>query len=251
MSLATLPRIPRTCDKMTGFRDDVKAIRSDHPLFFWGLVAVVVILFGATVAMAARIPLYRSQAAAMDGDMSQTERDMRDRILDSRARRSDLAVALMQRELRLAAMEEDTVHLALSLEDSTLTLRHGGATLRESRVTIGADSTVQAPDGRTWRLVRPLGERHVADKEVEPVWTVPEWVYVAQGQPVPPEDQRQVPGGLGEFLLRLDDGTEIHTRPSAGPFATGVKPAGFVVEDEDAMRAIFDAITAETPVYIY
>ena len=108
--------------------------------------------------------------------MTRTERDMRDRVLSTRGHAAaDVAVALMQRELRLAAMEEDaTAHLALSLEDSTLTLRHGGATLRESRVTIGADSTVQAPDGRTWRLVRPLGERHVADKEVEPVWTVPE-----------------------------------------------------------------------------
>lgn len=244
---------PETAEriKMRDFRGDVKGLRANHPVFFWGMAAFVLMLLVATVTMAVRIPLYRSQAASLDATMTEAEREARDRILDSRAQRSELAVALLQRELRLRALEENSVHLAISLEDSTLSLRHGPATLRETRVAIGADTTIVAPDGRTWRLVRPLGERHVEEKQVDPTYTVPEWVYLARGEAAPPEEERTVAGGLGDYVLRLNDGTEIHTRPESGPFATGSRPAAFIVEEEEDMAAIFDAISTETPVYIY
>jgi hypothetical protein len=183
--------------------------------------------------------------------MSETERETRDRILNSEARRSELAVALLQRELRLRALEEKAVHLAVSIEDSTLSLRNGPATLREIPIAIGPDSTVVAPDGRSWRLVRALGERRVRTKQTNPTLMVPEWVYYSRNETPPPESGRSVEGGLGRYLLRLDDGTEIHTRPQQGPFADGVQPAAFVVESDADMAAIFDAISVDTPVYIY
>lgn len=236
---------------MTDHPETVKGIRRRHPLFFWGFASVAALLLVATIAVAVRIPQYRAEARRMDTAMSETERETRDRILNSEARRAELAVALLQREIRLRTLEENEMHLAVSVDDSTLSLRHGPAVLREARIEIGPDSTVQAPDGRTWRLVRALGERHLAAMETNPTYTVPEWVYVSQGQPVPPEAERRVEGGLGRYVLRLDDGTEIHTRPARGPFAEGVRPAGFIVENESDMAAIFDALRIDTPVYIY
>lgn len=242
---------PFTCRKMPRFSDDVKSLRGDHPIFFWGVFAVTVLLLVATAAMAVRIPLYRNQAAELSGSLTDSEREIQQRILDSRARRGELALALLQREMRLRALEEDEVHLAIDLENQTFSLRHGEAVLRETPVTIGSDSTVVAPDGRSWRLVRPLGERHVEDKQRDPTFTVPEWAYVSRGETPPAQSARDVEGGLGEYVILLDDGTEIHTRPDAGPFAAGPHPGGFIVEDEDAMAAIFDAVPEDTPVYIF
>jgi hypothetical protein len=162
-----------------------------------------------------------------------------------------LAVALLQRELRLKALAEKSVHLAVSIEDSTLSLRNGPASLREMRVVIGPDTTVTAPDGRSWRLVRALGERHIARKETNGTLLVPEWLYYSRNEPVPAESARRVEGGLGRYTIRLDDGTEIHTRPTQGPFATGARPAAFIVENEADLAAVFDAISIDTPVYIY
>ena len=51
-------------------------------------------------------------------------------------------------------------------------------------------------------------------------------------------------------MIRLDDGTEIYSRPSAGPFARGIKPGSFVATAHD-LATIFDALGEETPVYIY
>lgn len=227
-----------------------RGLRRDHPVFFWGTTAIVLLLVAASAAVAARIPRYRGEAAAIDARMSATEKATRDEVLRSQAARSRLAVALLRREMRLKANEEEGLHLAVSLEDSTLSLRHGAATLRSVKVAVGGDSTVTAPDGRTWRMVRGLGERHVAEKRARPPLVIPEWVYVGAGEPVPAEAERTVEGGLGRYVLVLDDGTEIYSEPAAGPFRDAVKPAAFRAAERD-LAAIFDAVREDTPVYLY
>lgn len=235
---------------MADSRRSLGELRRDHPVFFWGILAVVVLLISATAAVAIRVPQYQREAAQLDERMDETEKETRDRILDARTRRSGLAIALLQRELRLKALEEKRIHLAISIEDSTLALRHGPATLRQVPVEIGADSVIRAPDGRTWRLIRALGERHLDEKQTNPTVTIPEWVYVSRNEPVPAEEARRVEGGLGRYVLRLDDGTEIYSVPKSGPFAGSVKPGGFMVAEKD-MAAIFEAVKGETPVYIF
>lgn len=235
---------------MAESRRSLADLRRDHPIFFWGILAVVVLLVSATTAVAIRVPAYQREARVLDERMDETEKETRDRILDSRTRRSQLAIALLQRELRLKALQEKGLHLAIDTQDSTLALRHGPATLREVPVQIGADSVIRAQDGRTWRLIRALGERHLEEKETSPTVTIPEWVYVSRGEAVPAAEARRVEGALGRYVLRLDDGTEIYSTPEAGPFAGGVKPGGFMAAERD-LAAIFEAVGADTPVYIY
>jgi hypothetical protein len=236
---------------MSERRYTLATLRREHPFYFWGTLTVMVLLLGSTALVASRIPQYRAETAHFDQMMDQEERATRDRILDSQTRRSELALALLQREMRLKAMEAKGMHLAISTEDATLSLRHGSVTLREVPVAIGGDSIVQAPDGRTWRFVRALGERHIREKVVGATYTIPEWVYISRGERVPSEQQRALRGGLGQYRIRLDDGTEIYSRPGDGPFSEGVKPAAFMVERDADLRAIFDAIRVDTPVYIY
>lgn len=225
-------------------------LRQDHPGFFWGILGVILLLLIASVAVLWRVPRYQRDAAVIGSQMSARERATRDQILDTRSRRASLAVALLRRELRLQSLEQKGLHLAIDTEASTLSLRHGGATLREVHVGVGRDSTIQAPDGRSWRFVRAVGERKLAEKETDPDDPIPEWVYISRGQPVPPESERRIEDGNGHYLLLLDDGTEIYSRPDHGPLAEGTKPGGFVVSETD-LAAIFDAVGIDTPVYIY
>jgi hypothetical protein len=225
-------------------------LRRDHPVFFWGTLGVILVLLSASAAVAARVPEYRRDARVLDRQMSERERATRDRVLESRSRRTALAIALLRRELRLKAMQQKGLHLAVNTEESTLALRHGAATLREVHLEVGRDSIVHAPDGRTWRFVRAVGERRLAEKEAGSDEPIPEWVYISRGVPVPPEAERRVEGGNGKYILHLDDGTEIYSRPEAGPLAEGVKPGDFVASEDD-LRAIFDAVSVDTPVYIY
>jgi hypothetical protein len=214
------------------------------------MTAVVALFVAATAVVAVRIPRYRSETTEIQSLMSAQEKATQDRVLNSRARRSDLAVALLQRELRIKALQQKGFHIAIDTKDSVMYLRSGRAVLRQVKVAIGPDSTVTSRDGRTWRMVRALGERELDRKEDSPPLTVPEWVYVSQGRPVPPDEERRVEGGLGAYVLTLDDGTQIYSQPQAGPFKDTVIPGAFMVRGRD-LAAIFGAIKPGIPVYIY
>lgn len=231
-------------------RPSNRGLRREHPLFFWGTLAVVGLFIAAAAVVASRVPRYRAETEHFNSQLTAAQRATRDSLLQHQQKRTQLAVAVLRRDMRIRSLENKKRHLAIVLEDSVLELRHGRATLRRARLTIGPDSTIRAPDGRTWRLVRPVGERKIADKQNTPTYTIPEWVYVSRGQPVPPEGERRVRGGLGTYVLRLDDGTEIYSQPSAGPLAETVKPAAFMARARD-LAAIFDAVGEDTPVYIY
>jgi hypothetical protein len=224
--------------------------RKEHPVFFWGAVALAALFVLGSVAVALRVPHYRGEIAELNQTMTVTQRATRDSLLAARYRRTRLALAVLRRDLRIRSYENRKRHLAISIQDSVLELRQGSATLRRAHIGIGRDTTIRAADGRVWRLVRPLGERHVDALLQSPDYPIPEWVYVARGQPVPPPEQRRTPGALGAFVIQLDDGTEIYSRPSSGPFAEGVKPGAFVANARD-LEAIFGAVGEDTPVYIY
>jgi hypothetical protein len=222
----------------------------EHPVFFWGILLVIILLLLATGWVARRIPEYRQTAAEYERELSTAERATRDRLLASSSQRAELTIALIQREHKLRAVTAKGLHLAINLSDSTLSLRHGPATLRKVPVHIGSDSVIQASDGRTWRFVHPLGERSIVSKAVAPVYTIPEWVYVSRGDPVPPEAERRVEAGLGRYVLNLEDGVAIYSTPERGPLREGTVPASFRVRESD-LASIFDAVPTETPVFIY
>lgn len=224
--------------------------RKAHPVFFWGMLTLIALFAAASAVVATRVPIYQQEMAELNARMTEAERATRDRVLQSKAERGEMALALLQREVRIKQLEQKKIHLAINTQDSTMSLMHGPATLRRAKVVIGPDSVVRAPDGRTWRFVTALGERTLMEKQRNEVYEVPEWVYLSRGEPVPPPEERRVPGGLGSHVLVLSDGTEIYSEPETGPLKGSVKPGSFMVRGRD-LTAIFDAIRLDTPVYIY
>jgi hypothetical protein len=232
-----------TAPRRTGFM-------AKHPVFFWGTVSLIALLVIAAAAVGIRIPRYNREADEIASRMTAEQRRTRAALMAQRQQRTQLAVAVLQRDLRIKSLETRQRHLAVVLKDSVLELRQGRATLRRAKLSIGPDSIVRAPDGRTWRFVRGMGERHIAQRRQNPTITIPEWVYVSRGRPVPPEGERRVAGGMGSYVITLDDGTEIYSQPHAGPLKDVVIPAGFMAQARD-LGAIFDAVKEDTPVYIY
>ena len=231
-----------TASPKTGFR-------AEHPAFFWGAVALIAVFVAAAVVVGVRIPRYHQEASDITARMSQAEKQTQAEILGHRQKRTQLAVALLQRDMRIRSLQTKGVHLAVVLKDSVLELRQGRAVLRRVKLSIGPDSTVKAPDGRTWRFVRGVGERHVAKKEQGATVLIPDWVYASR-QPVPPEGDRRVAGGMGSYTITLDDGSVIYSRPQAGPLKDAVIPGSFMTSARD-LDAIFPVVKEDTPVYIY
>lgn len=224
--------------------------RREHPVFFWGTAALIALLVIGSLAVGMRIPRYNREADQITSRMTAEQKRTQAELTQNRQRRTQLAVAVLQRDMRIKSLETKQRHLAIVLADSMLELRQGRATLRRAKLSIGADSIVRGQDGRTWRFVRGVGERHIARLAQNPTITVPDWVYVSRGQAVPPEGDRRVAGGMGAYVITLDDGTTIYSQPGAGPLKDAVIPAGFMAQARD-LAAIFDAVKEDTPVYIY
>jgi hypothetical protein len=256
--LHRFPCLQPNCNQLNDFAtvtmDDSaprrEGFRREHPVFFWGSVALISLFVIAAAGVAYRIPRYQKEAAQIAQRMTAEQRRTRDELLEHRQKRTQLALAVLQRDMRIKSLETNKRHLAIVLKDSTLELRQGRATLRRAKLSMGRDSIVRAPDGRSWRFVQGVGERHIAHREQNPTITIPDWVYVSRGQPVPPESERRVAGGMGAYVITLDDGTRIYSQPTAGPLKDAVIPAGFMAQARD-LASIFDAVGEDTPVYIY
>lgn len=224
--------------------------RREHPVFFWGTVALISLFVIAAAVAVKRATDYSTDAEQIAQRMTEEQRRTRDELLSHRQKRTQLAVAVLQRDMRIRSLQNNKRHLAIVLKDSVLELRQGRVTLRRAKVSIGPDSIIRAPDGRTWRFVQGVGERHITRREQNPTVTIPEWVYVSRGQPVPSESERRLSGGMGSWVITLDDGTTIYSQPRSGPLKDTVIPAGFMTHGRD-LGAIYDAVNEDTPVYIY
>ena len=108
--------------------------RRRHPLFLWGTATLIVLLLAASAVVASRVPRYNRETAQISQQMTAAQRVTRASLLAPRSRRTRLAVAVLQRDIRVRSLESKERHLAVVLKDSVLELRHCAATLRRARI---------------------------------------------------------------------------------------------------------------------
>lgn len=110
-----------------------------------------------------------------------------------------------------------------------------GQLLRSGPCSTGSDSTLRAPDGRTWTFRTPRGRRRVAHKARNPVWAKPDWAYVEEGLAVPPAGsaERHVRGMLGPCALDIGNGYLIHGSPYRIGIGTSATHGCVRLLDED------------------
>jgi L,D-transpeptidase YbiS len=152
----------------------------------------------------------------------------------------------------LKDLEDDEVYLVVDTEINRLFMRQGGKVLRTAVVGTGSRQFVKEETGRHWFFESPQGSLMVLGKERNPVWIRPDWSYVEENMPIPPENDpdRIVRGVLGKYALLLGNGYKIHgttyTDLLGTPFTHGCVSVG----DED-LEIIYKTVKIGTKVYIY
>jgi hypothetical protein len=200
------------------------------------MVLAIAVLLLTDLLVACERVRYGRELARMRAAMTETERQRVDAIAASEQNRLAIAVELARRQ----ALGDAELHLSVDTANGLLWLERQGARLREMRVRLGHEATVGTPPDVVL-LVPPLGKRSVArvvDGSYR--WTVPDWVYLERGLPVPGD--RQIPGALGPLAIFLDSGAVLYSRPAVGPLgdASYVLPGSVRVEAPD-----FEAIRAD------
>lgn len=222
------------------------AFRRQHPVFVVVFVVLILSLLGADGWVLTRRVRYADEVARLQAGMSDFERKKSETILASRERRFDMMMQLLRRQAKL----DKEIHLSVSVDSGRMYLEREGALLREIPVEVGPEKRIgAAPD--TVHLVAPRGARSIQRVfTADSGWTVPRWVYLDRGIPVPAD--RVVQGALGAVAIVLDGGTVIYSLPSVGPLndPAYILPGAVRASAAD-LQAILPDLSAGTSVYFY
>ncbi len=158
------------------------------------------------------------------------------------------------RALRNMLKEEDDedVYIVVDTESNRLTLRQGTSVLHTAVCGTGSRQSIKGETGRKWYFETPLGSLAVLGKERNPVWIRPDWSYVEETMPIPPENdpERRVRGVLGKYALLLGNGYKIHGTKWTKLLGTHFTHGCISLGDRD-LEFVHGAVSVGTKVYIY
>jgi hypothetical protein len=141
--------------------------------------------------------------------------------------------------------------IVVSLKERHLWLLRGQDTLMSSSVAIGRGETFTYR-GRTFRFQTPRGQRRVLAKEVNPVWTPPEWHYLERAakeglEPVELEPGKEYPLSDGNtIVIRGDQVGRINRFGNFWPVTPGTEIISdgkiYIPPKNTAQRRVPDAL---------
>ncbi|HNW93128.1 MAG TPA: L,D-transpeptidase [bacterium] len=140
-------------------------------------------------------------------------------------------------------------YLTVDLDNNEVRVMRDGNVIHRASCAHGKGRVQQR--GRWFDFTTPVGRRTVINKEVDPVWLRPDWVWLERGDSVPrmTREQREVRGALGKYRLQTGEGYDIHGID--GPVLPGEFTHGCVRLKEEDLAAVYRFIDVGAPVYIY
>jgi L,D-transpeptidase ErfK/SrfK len=148
--------------------------------------------------------------------------------------------------------DDEELYLVVDTESNQLTMRQGGAVLLTAIVGTGSRQFVKEETGRNWYFESPAGSLTVLGKERNPVWIRPDWSYVEENMPVPPENdpERIVREVLGKYALLLGNGYKIHGTRWTSLLGTHFTHGCISVDDKN-LEILYKSVAVGAKVYIY
>ena len=152
----------------------------------------------------------------------------------------------------LKDLDDNEVYLVVDTENNRLTMRQGSDILLTTKVGTGSRKSLESETGRDWYFESPMGSLTVLGRERNPVWIRPDWSYVEENMPVPPEHDpdRIVRDVLGKYALILGNGYKIHGTKWTSLLGTHFTHGCISVGDKD-LETLYHSVKTGTKVYIY
>lgn len=178
--------------------------------------------------------------------------DLREEVASLEKRAAELEEQNSGIRRMLKGLEHDDLYIVVDTEINRLFLRQSGSVLLTAVVGTGSRQFIHEEAGRHWFFESPQGSLTVLGKERNPVWIRPDWSYVEENMPIPPENDpdRIVRGVLGKYALLLGNGYKIHGTTYTDLLGTHFTHGCISVGDDD-LEVLYKSVTPGTKVYIY
>jgi hypothetical protein len=143
-------------------------------------------------------------------------------------------------------------YMVINTTDNRFMLYLNKKLIREGYCSSGSYKMLQTEEGRSWIFKTPKGKFWVQGKTTNPTWKRPDWSFVEEGLPIPPEnhDSRFEYGVLGDYALSLGEGYLIHGTIYKRFIGMPVTHGCVRLNDED-LKAIFNTLGIGSKVYIF
>lgn len=165
---------------------------------------------------------------------------------------TSLGTDLERLERRIEAKRPRGAYLVVSSTDNRFQLMKGADTLRAGLCSTGSYVHLTAGDGRNWLFATPRGMFRIQQKRVNPVWSKPDWAFIEEGLPVPPQGsaERFERGVLGEYALSIGNGYLIHGTPYQRLLGLPVSH-GCVRLGKDDLEEVYRTLAVGSQVFLY
>jgi hypothetical protein len=153
-------------------------------------------------------------------------------------------------EVESSALSRGRYAVVIDLDKNRLFFKKGEVTLWSAPVGTGTGLRLEADD-QEWKFSTPDGVFNVQFKEQNPVWVAPDWFFLENGLPVPPEGDksRNFPGGLGSAAVYIGHDLAIHGTNKPELLGQRVSHGCIRLSNRDALR-LFHNVQVGTEVVI-
>lgn len=141
--------------------------------------------------------------------------------------------------------------VVVDVEHNELRFMDGERVLWRAPVGTGTGFRLSTRSGRQWQFHTPSGTMLVQYKELNPAWFRPDWWFVENKLPIPPEGspQRKEEGGLGAAAVFLGNELAIHGTDKPELLGRRVSHGCIRLSNANAVR-LFHNVQVGTPVMI-
>ena len=179
------------------------------------------------------------------------------KVLREEIRHLSQQVAQLEEEnqgLRNMLRESDDgeLYLVVDTESNRLTMRQGNSVLLKAVAGTGSRQFLKEERGRSWYFESPLGSFTVLGRERNPVWIRPDWSYVEENMPIPPQNDpdRFVRDVLGKYAILLGNWYKIHGTKWKKLLGTHFTHGCVSLGDKD-LEVVHRSVKNGTKVYLY
>jgi len=142
--------------------------------------------------------------------------------------------------------------LVINTTNNTFELYKNNQIIREGKCSTGSFISLEVDSTKSYMFETPKGVMTVRNKVTDPVWTKPDWAFIEEGLPVPPQghSSRREAHVLGDYALILGDGYMIHGTLYQRLIGTPVTHGCVRLLDDD-LEAVYKTLPMGAKVFIY
>ena len=142
--------------------------------------------------------------------------------------------------------------LVINTTNNTFELYKNNEVIRQGRCSTGSFISLEVDSTKSFLFETPKGVMTVRNKVTNPVWTKPDWAFLEEGLPVPPQghSSRREANVLGDYALILGDGYMIHGTLYQRLIGSPVTHGCVRLLDDD-LEAVYKSLPIGSKVFIY